>query len=211
MVPVFETVLVENGRVRLLDRHLARLAGTGAPAAAVDEARALIEAWVDRDGEPVVVRIDVDGHGVRATPRPPSSPRAVTLHPVVAYEPTTTARESKRADRGWALLAERAARDAGADEALLLSADGLVGETSRANVFAILGDKLVTPPVAGLLPGVTRSWVIERTAAVERRLTGDELARADGVFLTTAGRGVVAVAGREHPLITALAAEWRAL
>ena len=125
---------------------------------------------------------------------------------VEAYDPGDRSRERKRAERAWADAAETAA----GGEALLVSPEGLVGETTRANVFAILGDVIVTPAVTGLLPGVTRSWAIERLGAIERALTLAELREADGAFVTTAGRGVVALAdvggsgSRSHPLVEQL-------
>jgi branched-subunit amino acid aminotransferase/4-amino-4-deoxychorismate lyase len=84
-------------------------------------------------------------------------------------------------------------------------------------VFAILGGAVVTPPLAGILPGVTRSFALERTGAVERPLKLADLRVADAAFLTTAGRGIVLLAdvgGRRlagHPLVDELAAAWRAL
>ena len=73
----------------------------------------------------------------------------------------------------------------------------------------ILGRTVVTPRVAGILPGVTRGWAIEAAGAIERPLTVAELGRADGVFLTTAGRGIVPVT--PHARIDRLAAAWRTL
>ena len=208
---MFETVLVEACRIRLLDEHLARLARTGASPRAIAAVTALLRERCERPSAATIIRVDVDGDDVRATARPPRPASAVAVHPVRAFDPRDATRLEKRADRAWAEAAEAEALAAGADEPLLVSADGLVGETSRANVFAIVDGKAVTSPVAGILPGITRAWAIARTGATERPLLLAELEGADGVFLTTAGRGVVAVAGFEHPLAASLAREWRAL
>ena len=163
--------------------------------------------------EPVVVRIDVADGRVLARPRDPRPPTPLSGVLVEAYDPGDRSRERKRTERTWADAAETAA----GGEALLVSPEGLVGETTRANVFAILGDVVVTPAVAGLLPGVTRSWAIERLGAIERALTLAELREADGAFVTTAGRGIVALAdvgGQRlpaHPLVEQLQEAWRAL
>lgn len=213
MSAVFETVLVEDAHVRLLPRHLARLATCGAGPGAVARAEELIAEVALTVAEPVVARIDVDGNAVTLRTRPPRPPSPVAGVTVEAYDPADASRHCKRADRAWADAAEAAA----GGEALLVSPDGLVGETTRANVFAILGDVVVTPAVAGILPGVTRSWAIERTGAVERALTLAELRGAHGAFLSTAGRGIVALVAAgdgaipEHPLTAELAAAWRAL
>ncbi len=210
---VFETMLIEDGRVRLLDRHLGRLAASEVPEPVIQEVRELVARLTTASSEPVVVRIDVAGGHVLARPRDPRAPAPVSGLLVEAYDPADGTRERKRVERAWADAAETAA----GGEALLVSPQGLVGETTRANVFAILGDAVVTPAVAGILPGVTRSWAIERLGAIERALTLEELRAADGAFLTTAGRGIVALADVDgsrlpvHPLVEQLQEAWRAL
>lgn len=87
-------------------------------------------------------------------------------------------------------LAKQAATAAGAYEALFVDRDDRVNEGSSANVFAVLGDTVVTPPHSHqLLPGVTRDIVVElarrqRLKVAERPLARDELLGAEEVFLT---------------------------
>ena len=217
--PVFETVLVDGGRVRLLDRHLERLRRSGVDEVLVESARAVLdEASLRHEGPPQALRLDVLDCRVVVTPRAPTPATAVRPVPVDGYDPADARRERKAVDRGWADAALAAARAVGGDDALLVSGDGLVGETTRANVFAVLADgTTVTPPVAGLLPGVTRSWAIEACGAVERALPLDELRTARSAFLTTAGRGVVPVSAvgevrlGEDPAVGRLAVAWREL
>jgi para-aminobenzoate synthetase/4-amino-4-deoxychorismate lyase len=79
---------------------------------------------------------------------------------------------------------------------LLLDLDGAVLEASRANVFALRGGALVTPPADGrILPGIARAALIDVARAAGREvreepLTIAELAAADGVFLTGSVRGL---------------------
>jgi branched-subunit amino acid aminotransferase/4-amino-4-deoxychorismate lyase len=199
--------------VRLLDRHLGRLAASDVPQPVIQEVRELVARLTTAASDPVVVRIDVADGRVLARPREPRAAAPVSGLLVEGYDPDDRTRERKRTARAWADAAETAA----GGEALLVSPQGLVGETTRANVFAVLGDVVVTPAVAGILPGVTRSWAIERLAAIERALTLEELQGADGAFLTTAGRGIVALADVDgsrippHPLVEHLAEAWRAL
>lgn len=98
------------------------------------------------------------------------------------------------------VLAKREARARGADEALLLNAQGQVAEASGANVFAVRGDEVTTPPVTdGALPGITRRSVLELAAQLgyrpcERTLGRVDLWGADEVFLTGSGARIVPIA-----------------
>ncbi|WP_210493866.1 aminotransferase class IV [Patulibacter sp. SYSU D01012] len=213
-------MLVEDGRIRLLDRHLLRLRRSGATGAQVSGVRALAETWRRTAREPTVVRFEVrPGGAVRSIPRAPAGAAPQRLATVAGYDPDDADRERKRADRTWALAAEAAAVAAGADAPLLVAPDGRAGETSRANLFVVAADgSLRTPPAQGLLPGVTRGWVLDvEPGAAEAPVTREDLAGARAAFLTTAGRGIVPVAaidGRplgDDPRIAALAARWRAL
>jgi branched-chain amino acid aminotransferase len=93
-----------------------------------------------------------------------------------------------------AILAVRAAREAGASEALIVDAAGRVVEGASSNVFAVVGERLVTPPEDdGILLGITRRLVLEvareRGIPIElRSLTVDELYRADEVFVSSSIR-----------------------
>jgi branched-chain amino acid aminotransferase len=217
--PLIETVLIEAGRIRLLDAHLLRLRRSGAAPRQISAVRSLAETWRRTAARPTVVRFDVAaGTGVASAARTPSAPDPVALAVVPGYDPDDASREQKRADRAWATDAEGRARDAGADAPLLVSPGGLVGETSRASFFVVdAAGRIATPPVRGLLPGVTRGWALGAAGATERELTLADLAVARAAFLTTAGRGVVPVTAIDgRPLATddrvaELAAAWRAL
>lgn len=219
MVALYETVLIEDGRVRLPERHLARLGRAGAhPAVLQAVAEELTRACRAAEG-PTVIRVDVAADGaVTSATRAPKPTAAVRLLPVAGYDPADAGRELKRADRGWAEAPESQAATARFDEPLLVSDEGLVGETSRANIVAILADgSLVTPAVRGLLPGVTRSWVLEQLPVEERELALIELLEARAAFLTTSGRGIVRVAAvggtplGDDERIATLQQAWRAL
>lgn len=117
------------------------------------------------------------------------------------------------------------ARSAGYDDAVLLDRDGNVAEATTANVFAVRGGVLLTPPVTGdLLPGITRDTVITLcreagTTVLEQPLTPADLFTADEVFLTSTGKEVAAVtelsgrrigAGTAGPVTARTAALYRA-
>jgi para-aminobenzoate synthetase/4-amino-4-deoxychorismate lyase len=80
--------------------------------------------------------------------------------------------------------------------ALLLDSGDEVLEASRANVFAIEGDTLVTPPVDGrILPGIARSRAIAAARSLgvevlEQALSRERLLAASHAFVTGSVRGV---------------------
>lgn len=93
---------------------------------------------------------------------------------------------------------------------LLLDRGYEVLEASRANVFAVVGDVLVTPPADGrILPGIARAGTIEAAReagveVVERPLGRDELLAADEVFLTGSVRGVEPARSLDGALLPAI-------
>lgn len=105
-------------------------------------------------------------------------------------------------------LARREATQRGADEALLVTPDGSVLEGSYSNVFAVLDGVLVTPPIdAGILPGVTRSVVLDvaRDSGIEveeRLLALADVIAADEAFLTASTREVVPLVRIDADLVS---------
>jgi branched-chain amino acid aminotransferase len=88
----------------------------------------------------------------------------------------------------------------GFDEVVLLNEDGRISECTSANIFAIFGDRVYTPPVStsGCLPGVTRALLLEEIRVpgiqiLERELMPSELESADGVFITSTTRDLLPV------------------
>jgi amino-transferase class IV len=130
------------------------------------------------------VLLDADGQlGLQVAPLP--APAAVRLRAVAV--------PGGLGDRKWR---DRRLIDALEDLTepelpLLTDLDGWVLETTRASVFAWIGDRLVTPPLDGrILPGVTRARLIEGTGAVvQRPVALAELHAAQGVLVTGALRG----------------------
>ena len=92
-----------------------------------------------------------------------------------------------------------ARRRSGAYEAILCGGDGSVAEGASSNIFAVVGGEVRTPPLAvGILDGITRAQVIalcrqNGIPVAERRMSPEELRRADEAFLTSATRGVLPV------------------
>jgi branched-chain amino acid aminotransferase len=88
-----------------------------------------------------------------------------------------------------AVLGKMIARQRRAWEALYLTAGDAVLEGTTSNVFAVRRGAILTPPLHGVLPGVTRRTVavVARRSGIpmrERTVTRRDLLRADEVFLT---------------------------
>jgi len=199
---VFETLLVLDGEPVELEAHLERLAaslaalyGTALPAGAAGRAR---DAAADlRHGRlrltatPRRDAVALDAAARPLDPRlsfpPPRTGAALRPHPLPGG-----LGPHKWVDR--TALPEPAA----AETPLLVEADGEVLEAGWANVFAVRGGVLHTPPLDGrILPGVTRARAIELALAEgievrERPLPLAELREADEVLLTNSVRGIEA-------------------
>ena len=95
----------------------------------------------------------------------------------------------------WNLTWVEEAQKRGFDEVVLLNERGEVAECTSANVFAVIGGKVCTPPLSsGCLPGVTRQVLLEEIGGVEeRKLRVDDLYSADEVFITSTTRELLAV------------------
>jgi branched-chain amino acid aminotransferase len=110
-----------------------------------------------------------------------------------------TSHEIKSLNYLNSILAKIEANNAGADEALILDAQGYICEATGENIFIAKDGKLYTPPrSSGALPGIT-AGVVKRIAAelgydvIERNLTVTELYNADEAFLTGTGAEIVPV------------------
>lgn len=91
------------------------------------------------------------------------------------------------------------AKAAGCDEVVLLDEKGLVSECTSANIFAVHGDGVWTPPLtSGCLPGVTRALLLEQLrvpgiTVAEREMNLEALFSAKSVFITSTTRELLPV------------------
>ena len=96
-------------------------------------------------------------------------------------------------------LAMQEALTRGADEALMLNQSGEIVECSQSNFFIVCGGTLHTAPLsAGLLPGITREFVIGLAQDLgipvqEEPLTPEDLPAADEAFISGTTREVTPV------------------
>jgi len=103
----------------------------------------------------------------------------------------------------------------GCTEALFRNTAGHLCEGTGTNVFLVVDDVLVTPPLSsGCLAGVTRGLLLELVDVVERDVALDEIEVASEAFLSSATRDVSSIAAVDDhdlpmapgPVTTAVAA-----
>jgi branched-subunit amino acid aminotransferase/4-amino-4-deoxychorismate lyase len=103
-----------------------------------------------------------------------------------------TVKNFSRLDFAMALLE---AYGHGSEYPVLLDAEGYVTEGRGWNLFALFGGRLVSPD-RGCLEGVTRATVLELCKKTNvkgelGRIRGDELGKADEIFLSSTAGGVM--------------------
>jgi branched-chain amino acid aminotransferase len=224
---LFETLRVRRGVAIELSLHLARLRdGLGIMAipmpwtdgqlavaiAATVEANAPADAAVRitvsrgaptrrgllpagwRDLRPTVV--------IQAWPHVPLAQDVLArgVHAVIATGrrdpsfPLASVKTTSRADHVHAKLE---AELAGAEDAITLTLDGHVAEATTANVAIVVGQRVLTPPLAaGILAGTTRDWLLRPEGAAslglvatEAWLTPDDVLAADEALLCSSVAG----------------------
>jgi branched-chain amino acid aminotransferase len=224
---LFEGIRVRAGRIFRLDQHLARLSlgarylGLDLPEGSEGQARIVHETVRAFGQKEAYVRLLVTrGEGpLGVDPTTCKKPTVVCIVAEIGlYSPEQRAQGLSMITSSYrrpnpdvqdvaiktlnylgSALAKQEAKKQGADEALLLNQSGRVSEASVANVFAVRGRTLSTPPaIDGCLPGINRAAVLEIArelgfAVSECSLGRRELLAADEVFLTGSGAGVVGV------------------
>ena len=242
---LFEAVLVHHGKLFRWPEHLERFQHGAAMLKikvpfAPKKLRTFADELIRRNKVPTAILRLALSRGVGARGYSPKGAHTPTLvmsvHPLGALASDRTrwkvVASSQRLPAGEPLaqfkncnklpqiLARAEADEAGAEEALLLNTDGFVVEGTTSNLFWIERGTVCTPPLsAGILPGVTRSVILEicrvlKIKARETSITLPKLKRVDGVFLSMTSRGVVGVLSldgkrlKQSPLVERFAMEY---
>lgn len=212
---VFETVRVYGGTPFRLAGHLARLALSAErvhlPAPPEDTFAQAVRDAIEAGGEPDAV-LRLLWTGGREGGGAPRGFALVSTLPAGLEE--LRARGLRLATATWAAGALAGAKStsyaenmtvqddavrAGADDALLVSPDGMVLEAPTANVWFREGEMLLTPALAlPILAGVTRAALAELAPGLgysveEGRYPLERLLASDEVFLSSSIREVMPV------------------
>ncbi|MGB8692389.1 MAG: aminodeoxychorismate lyase [Steroidobacteraceae bacterium] len=238
---LFETMTCVHGRVRWLERHLARLQlgceqlGIAMPdAAALRQEMAVLAGGRERCLlKLIVTRGQAVGRGYRPTgteratrilsrhewPAAPGSEFRLQLSPVKLGRNVALA-GIKHLNRLEQVLAQRVAGQAGDDEALQCCESGEVICGTMSNVFVVNGDEWLTPGITACgVAGVMRSLVlaIAPTLAIavrEVKLMPADLLQAPAIVVSNVRLGLQAVhwyEGRRLAAPTSLARVWEAI
>jgi branched-chain amino acid aminotransferase len=224
---LFEGIRVRAGRLFRLEQHLARLAvgartiGLQLPFSSSEQARIVMDTVRAFGQKEAYVRLLVTrGEGpLGVDPTTCKNPTVVCIVAEIGLfnaeqrargltmitssyrrpNPDVQDVAIKTLNYLGSALAKQEARQNGADEALLLNQSGRVAEAAVANIFALQGRSLLTPPALdGCLEGINRGAVLEIArdlgfSVSERSLGRRDLFAADEVFLTGSGAGVIGV------------------
>ena len=219
----FETMRAHRGTVAWLHAHMERLAAHAAVIGlssqmlpSGDDIAEIIATLCQGNGlQSAVVRLSLSrGSGQRGL-LPPENPTPTIMVTTAPFTPAPssagltliTAQKIRR--NPWSvagtikslnyldnIVAKQEAQQAGADDALIMSVDGSVAETTIANLFGIKDGALWTPDgTTGILCGLARSFVINCAKAngIETRFdprTPLELSEMDMLFTANALRGM---------------------
>jgi 4-amino-4-deoxychorismate lyase len=216
---VFETMALQNGRVRFLDAHLQRLAtgcsrlGIKPPADSILRAEIAAIANSQQDGVvKIIVTRGAGGRGYRPT-EGAAATRILTLHdaPRQTGEDIAVRWCDMRLSRNPALagikhlnrleqvMAQSEWRDERIGEGLMLDYEGELVCGTQSNVFLVRNGELATPDLRYCgVHGIMRAAVITTARELkipvhEEPLWPDDLDSATEVFVTNAVRGVRSV------------------
>jgi branched-chain amino acid aminotransferase len=224
---IFEGIRAYNGRVFKLDRHIARLVDSAkairltlplAPQAIAD--LVLETCRRNRVVDGYIRLVVTRGAGLLGIdPRSCLEPNVIVIaRPVASFYAAGTVAQGatlvtsmlrrpapdalspsiKSLNYLNNVLARIEANDGGADEALLLDAQGYVAEATADNIFVLTDQGCFTPPTATNLKGITRETVIELArdmgvAIAESRFTLVDVWTAREVWLCGTGAEIIPV------------------
>ena len=216
-IGVFDLLRTYDGKPYFLDAHIDRLENSARKIDLAlpwthDEIAGIVKETLARNDIPEAnIRIVVTGGPSTDFMTPSGRPRLLVLvspiprlpaewytHGVkiISWEVERPIPGAKSIDYISASLALKKATAEEAVEALYIDRNGLALECTTSNIFAFMGEKLVTPG-RGILSGVTRKVVLELAESLFpihiRDISRTELLDADEVFITGTSKGLVPV------------------
>jgi para-aminobenzoate synthetase/4-amino-4-deoxychorismate lyase len=178
---LFETMLLEDGKIFLLDRHLERLRKSAAFLEMV-----FLEG-IYTDLERIVSEHSKGNWKLRITLSTNSFSTDVT--PAPTPKKVTVALARNAVDSSNRFLFHKTTNRNFRDDLIYYNERNEVTESGIANIVVRLDDQLYTPPVScGLLPGTFRAQLLAEGKIQERVITVAELKEAEEIFLINSVR-----------------------
>jgi branched-chain amino acid aminotransferase len=196
----FEVIRLYRGAPYALEEHLQRLANSAAAIelpvdieAMAAEIDALLAEFGDSDGQ---LRLVVTRGGRRLALTEPLAPRAESVRvATVTYSPSVILNGVKSLSYAANMQATRIASARGAEEAILVTPDGLVLEAPTSSVFWVSPQGILRTPAldAGVLGSITRARIVEALEVEEGEWPVADLRAAKEAFLASTTREVQAI------------------
>lgn len=210
---VYETIRVAHGAVYFPEQHCQRLMNS---AVAIGLEHRFTPEFVQNAAEDLVRRNETDSCNIKIMLIGAPSPDRADLY-IYCLNPLFTDRRlykegahcvtdhyerlyphAKTLNMLPSYLAYRKARQAGAQDTLLVNDEGCITEGTRSNFYCLKGRTVISPPSADILPGVTRDNVLKVAAdqgfhIAEQPVPLNSLGQYDGAFLTSTPSKIVPV------------------
>jgi len=220
---IYEVIVAYAGRLFLLERHMRRLRRSAA-GISLDYAfdirplePIIAEGLLRSELGDAMIYVQLTRG---AAPRSHVIPAGMTPTVVMTFKPLPSLPEDLRKrgakvitmlDSRWAncyikattllpnVLAKNDALRRGYDDVIFVAADGEVRECTSANIFLVIGGRLLIPPRnESILHGVTQGFLIECAEAIgvgvrEEPIPMESLRRAEEVFMSGTAAEVLAI------------------
>ncbi len=197
----FEVIRLYAGRPFALEDHVARLERSAA-ALRLEFDRMALRAEIDAllaaagpvEGQLRLI-VTRGGRRIAATEQIPTHTETVRVA-AITYQPTIVLNGVKSLSYGANMLATRLAREAGAEEALLVRPDKVVLEPPTSSIFWVVDGALRTTALAeGVLASITRDRLMRAVPGIEEGAWSlDQVKEASEAFLASTTRELQAVA-----------------
>ena len=212
-IGIFETIPIHYGSPFALSHHIERLQKGadrfGLPCLSLEALREKIEILLRENGfseaplakaRVTIISADQSGSGIHEIveigppPSHTSTAEVITL-PFARNEKSALA-GIKTINYSENAVAQREAKQAGADDALFANTSGDLCEGIWANAFFKVSGRWITPDLSsGCLPGITRMHVLGLSEDIsEENLSSSRLGEVSSAFFTSSMRGIQPIA-----------------
>ena len=207
----FEVIRLYSGQPFALGEHIDRL-GRSAAAIALEFDRAALEAEIEAllsaagpvDGQLRLI-VTRGGRRIAATEQVPPHAESVAVA-TITYSTTIILNRVKSLSYAANMHATRLAKDAGADEAVLVTTEGTVLEPPTSTVFWVGADGTLRTPSLELpiLDSITRDRLVAALEVEEGSFDVEDLRGASEAFLASTTREVQAVSAIDGATLPAV-------